>query len=102
MRGPGVRQDEGIPTLAGPGEQWGPSRALVRLHNARESTGAGRRAPSGRSGRGIGPARLVGAHRRLHNGGGGGRHPAGGAACSGGPQPSSRPRLWAHGRGAAR
>lgn len=44
MRGPGVRQDEGIPTLAGPGEQWGPSRALARLHNARESTGAGRRA----------------------------------------------------------
>lgn len=75
MRGPGVCEDEGIPTLAGSGEQWGPSRALVRLHNAREGMVAERRAGGGAGAPGL--LALVRAYHRLHNRGCGAPAPGG-------------------------
>lgn len=60
MRGPGVCQDEGLPTLAGPGEQRGPPPPTpcgFGLHNTGKGTNAPRGAGRG-GGRGVVGLRL--------------------------------------------
>lgn len=67
MRGPGVRQDERLPTLASPGEQRGqPSDPPLGrgLHN----TGEGASGPRGGWGRGSGPLTCPQPARGLYNG----------------------------------